>query len=307
MTQQITDFASLRAAARRLGGNLTLAMVAATDEASIRAAVAAFGEGIATSILLGDETEIRQRLEQVGAHPRDFRLEPCESDREAAQRAAALAARGEANAIIKGRASSRAVMQAVLDRAHGLRTGAALSDVRLYEHPLLTGRFLGLTDGGVIPFPTLEQKRGIIDNAVQVYHRLGFHRPRVALLAASEKVSEGIPHTLEARALTDRYRRSPQRRCVVDGPLSFDLALVPEAAVIKGYQSEVAGRAEVLVGPNIETINVLAKALVYLHGAVPGQVVMGARVPVLIASRADSAAVKLNSVALAALMAAGGT
>ncbi len=298
----IQDFDSLRAAARARGGELTLAVVAADDETSVRAAVAARSEGLATATLLGDEAGILRLLEQVGADPADFSLEGCASEEEAAQRAAALAAAGAVDVIVKGRASSATVMRAVLDRAHGLRTGAVLSDVRLYEHPFLPGRFLGLTDGGVIPLPSVEQKQGIIDNAARVYHRLGFERPRMALLAASEKVTPAIPHTGEARTLAERYGRDSARGCEVDGPLSFDLALIPEAVERKGYRSAVAGRAEVLVGPNIETINVLAKSLVYLRGEVPGQVVVGARVPVLIPSRADRAEVKLNSVALAAVV-----
>lgn len=300
----ITDFASLRAAARSCPGTLTLVVVLATDGASVRAAVAAREQGLAESVLLGDEPVIRGRLEALGADPADFRVEPCRDEDEAAHRAAALAARGAADLIVKGQASSAAVLRGVLDRAYDLRTGDVLSDVWLCEHPLVPGRFLGLTDGGVIPLPSRAQRRGILRNAVRVYHRLGVERPRVALLAASEKVTDAIPHTGQARRIVQELAGGEALGCALDGPLSFDLALSAEAGRRKGYDSEVAGRAEILVGPNIETINVLAKSLVLLHGVVPGQVVMGARVPVLIPSRADSAEVTLNSVALAALVAA---
>lgn len=298
----ISDFAAVRAAARTRGGGLALAVVAATDETIIQAAVAARAEGLAESVLIGPEGAVRALLEAEGADPGEFRIEDVTGDEACAERGAALAAEGAVGAIVKGHASSAAVIRAVLSRRHGLRTGRALSDVRLCEHPMLPGRLLGLTDGGVIPLPTLAQRRDIVENAVQVYHRLGYERPRVALLAASEKVTDAVPHTAEARTIVEMARRGELGACDVDGPLSFDLAVSAEAAARKGYASEVAGRAEILVGPNIETINVLAKSIVYFLKGVPGQVVMGARVPVLIPSRADAPEVKLNSIALAALV-----
>lgn len=297
----ITDFATLKTAARAKGAGLTLAVVAATDEASILAALGARAEGLADSILIGPAAKIRPLLEAHGADPAEFPVEDVEGEAAAAERGAALGAAGRANVIVKGHLSSSVVLQAVLSKRHGLRTGRVLSDLRLYEHPGRPGQFLGLTDGGVIPLPTLEQRQAILENAVEVYHRLGFDRPAVALLAASEKVTAAIPHTGEARTLAERAASGKLLGCTVDGPLSLDLALSAEAARVKGYASEVAGRADILVGPNIETINVLAKALVLFSGCVPGQVVMGARVPVLIPSRSDSPEVKINSVAIASL------
>jgi len=301
----ITDMASLRAAARSRAGTLRLAVVAATDAASVRAALDARQEGLAEPVLFGNAEAIRAQLEAMGEADGAPEIVPCDTPEAAARAAAQRAGRAEVDVILKGMVSTAAVLHAVLDREHHLRTGSILSDVRIYEHPFQPGRLLGLTDGGVTPVPTREQRRQILHNAVRVFHRLGVARPRVALLAAAEKATEAIPHTVEARTLATELSRDSALPCAVDGPLSFDLAVIPEAARLKGYTSEVAGRAEILVGPNIETINVLAKAVTYLGGVPSGQVVMGARVPVVISSRADHADVKLNSVALAALVLGG--
>jgi phosphate butyryltransferase len=137
---------------------------------------------------------------------------------------------------------------------------------------------------------------------VRVYHGLAIAEPRVALLCATEKVSRGMPHTGEARLLAQAQQRGDITGCLVDGPLSLDLALSAEAARRKGYRSLVAGQADILVGPTIEASNAVAKTLVIFDGAQPGQVITGARVPILIPSRADDAQVKLNSVALAAMV-----
>jgi len=205
--------------------------------------------------------------------------------------------------ILKGLLPTQTLLRAVFDRNSGLRTDRLLSDVRLFDHPFKEAGFLGITDGGVTPAPTLAQKRRILENAVHVYHCLGIELPRVAVLCATEKVSASMPHTVDARALAEAQRRGELTGCVVDGPLSLDLALSAQAAERKGYSSRVAGQADLIVGPTIEASNAVAKTLVIFDGATPGQVVTGARVPLLIPSRADDAEVKLNSVALATLVA----
>jgi phosphotransacetylase len=184
-----------------------------------------------------------------------------------------------------------------------LRTDRLLSDVRLFDHPFKGAGFLGITDGGVTPAPTLDQKRTILENGVAVYHRLGIEMPRVAMLCATEKVSPGLPHTVEARTLAEEQQQGRLTGCLVDGPLALDLALSTRAVERKGYSSAVAGQADLLVGPTIEASNAVAKTPVLFGGAVPGQVVTGASVPILIPSRSDDAAVKLNSIALATLVA----
>lgn len=298
----IPNFESLRREAVRRGG-LRMAIAYAQDDVSLEVAVSARKMGLAQPILIGALDAMRQGLERLGADPADYELDPCARVDACAARAVDLARSGAADCILKGLMPTEALLKAVLDRDSGLRTDRLLSDVRLYDHPFRDAGFLGITDGGVTPAPSLEQKRGILENGVHVYHCLGFHTPRVAVLCATEKVSAGMPHTVEARQLAEAQRRGDIAGCLVDGPLSLDLALSAQAAERKGYRSAVAGQADLIVGPTIEASNAVAKTLVVFDGAVPGQVVIGARVPILIPSRADDAEVKLNSVALATLVA----
>ena len=204
--------------------------------------------------------------------------------------------------ILKGHLPSSTLLHAALDRERGLRKGRLLSDVRLQDHPFKESGFLAVTDGGVNPEPGLKEKRGILENALWVYRCLGVERPKVAVVCATEKVSVRMRHTVEAEKLKEMWQRGEFEGCVVEGPLSLDLALIRESVRIKGVESEVAGEADILLMPTIETGNCVGKALVYFLGAVPGQVVMGGKVPLLIPSRSDSPEVKLNSIALASLL-----
>ncbi len=295
----LRSFREVRAAAKSHAG-FRMAVVASEDEASLRAAAAARREGLAESVLLGRRGPILEGLERIGADPRDFQIQSVDSEEEAAAEAVALARAGAVQVILKGRLPTSTLLRAVLARDTGLRTGRILSDVRLFDHPFKKEGFLAVTDGGVIPAPTLEQKRAILENAVWVYHRLGWMEPKVAMLCATEKVLETMPHTVEARRIRDWNREGVITGCVVEGPISLDLALIRESARAKGYASPVAGEADILVGPTIEAVNILGKGLVYFKGCVPGQVVVGSKVPVLIPSRSDGPEVKLNSIALAA-------
>jgi phosphate butyryltransferase len=301
----IPNFESLRVEAVRRGG-LRMAIAYAQDDVSLEVAVGARKTGLAQPILLGEPDAMCQGLERLGEAPAEYELDPCASVDACAARAVDLARSGAADVILKGLMPTEALLKAVLDRDTGLRTDRLLSDVRLYDHPFKDTGFLGITDGGVTPAPTLEQKRGILENAVHVYHCLGFDTPRVAVLCATEKVSRGMPHTVEARQLAEAQQRGEITGCLVDGPLSLDLALSAQAAKRKGYHSDVAGQADLIVGPTIEASNAVAKTLVVFDGAVPGQVVTGAQVPILIPSRADDAEVKLNSLALATIVATHG-
>ncbi len=299
----ISNFESMRKEAVERGG-LRLAIANATDDVSLQTAVEARRTGLAQPILLGDVDLLGEGRRRLGADPSDFEIEPCVDDDESADRAVALARSGAAEVILKGLLPTSTLLKAVFHRDAGIRTKRLLSDVRLFDHPFKDTGFLGITDGGVTPAPTLDQKREILANSVHVYHCLGIETPRVALLCASEKVSDRMPHTVEARSLAEEQRQGGSHGCLVDGPLSLDLALSPLAAERKGYSSAVAGQADIIVGPNIEASNAVAKTPVVFSGAVPGQVVTGAKVPILIPSRADDAEVKLNSIALAKLVAA---
>ena len=296
MSSPPEDLTGLRALARGRG-TARLGVVAADDAVALEAAAGALEAGIAVPTLYGDRERIASkapaglldRCEVVGAV----------DGAQAAAFAARAAGEGQLDVLLKGALRTDELLRAVLSPAAGLRTGRMLSDVLIAEHHLDgRTRLVGVTDGGVAVAPTLDDKREIVRNAVEVFHRLGFQRPRVALMSATEVVTPAVPSTVDARALTDEAARGELGECEVYGPLALDNALLPSAAAAKGIDSPVAGRADCLVAPSIEAGNLLGKAFRFLRGGACGHVIVGARVPVLIPSRVESAEDKLTSIAL---------
>lgn len=221
---------------------------------------------------------------------------------DAARAAVARVRAGEARVLLKGALRTDELLRAVLHRDEGLRTGQLLSDVLLYEDRNIgLPRLVGVTDGGITPAPDEEQLRAVVANAVAVFRALGFERPKVALLSATEAVSDSVPSTVRARAVAE-WASASLEGCDVAGPFALDNALLPSAAEAKGIAGPVAGRADILVAPSIEAGNLLGKAARYLGGSVTAHVVVGAAAPVLIPSRVESAEDKLHSLALGALL-----
>jgi len=220
----------------------------------------------------------------------------------AAQTAAQLASVGQVDILLKGHLRTDQLLKAVLNKELGLRTGRLLSDVLLYEDSLCGDkRLVAITDGGLNVAPTLEQKKDIIINAVEVMHNIGFEQPKVALLSATEIVSEAVPSTLDAMELTSMGGPETFGRCEVFGPLALDNALLPFAAKAKGISNSVAGRADCLVVPTIEAGNLLGKSVKFIAHSACAHVVVGAKIPVLIPSRVESAQDKVNAIALGVL------
>ncbi len=293
--------------AARTQGPRRLCVAAAGSETALLAAAAARRERIADVVLVGDREEIARRLRALREDPAQFELVHAPDDAAAARRAVAVVRAGRADVLMKGRLNTAELLRAILDPATGLRDGRLLSDVVVTEHPLFVSpRLLGITDGGVNVAPTLAQKKTIAENAVRVFHRLGYERPNVACLCAVETVTEAMPHTQDARALAEMGARGELAGCVVSGPLALDNALSPEAARAKGIDDPVAGRADILLVPTIEVGNALGKAFTWLARRPIAHVVVGARAPVLIPSRVERAEDKLYSIALGVLGAGGG-
>lgn len=289
----------------RAAGPLRLVVAAAENDTALAAAALARRQRIADPVLVGAERAVRARLEAMGEDPALFQFEQAATDADAARRAVAMVRAGEGAVLMKGRLQTSDLLKAVLDRAGGLRTGRLLSDVLVADHPLATQpRLLGVTDGGVNVAPTLAQKKEIVENAVRLFHALGYERPKVAPLCAVETVTAAMPHTEDARALAGMNARGELEGCVVSGPLALDNALSVEAARAKGIDHPVAGRADVLLVPTIETGNALGKAFTYLAHRHVGHVIVGARAPVLIPSRVERAEDKIYSIALGVLAAA---
>ena len=292
------SFQELRDRARA-GSPVAVAVVAAESASALRAVAAAASDGFARPVLVGDPAGIRGAIEDAGIDGlEDARFVPAEDDEAAARAAVALVRDGEVGVLLKGALRTDQLMRAVLDRDDGLRTGRLLSDVLLYEDTLAGAtRLVGVTDGGINPAPDREALQQIVANAVEVFMALGWERPRVALLSATEAVTESVPSTVTARAVAD-WAANAMPHADVAGPLALDNALLTSAAEAKGITGPVAGRADIMVAPTIEAGNILGKGVKYLGGSITAHVVVGARAPILIPSRVESAEDKLHSIAL---------
>jgi phosphate butyryltransferase len=302
-TQVITSFAALRACAAE-AGRRRVGIVVAEDDIALTAARDAMALGIAMPILIGDPEKIRTVASSVGVATGGMRIIEALTADAAARIATEMAARGEIEILLKGHLRTDQLLHAVLDKSAGLRTGHLLSDVMLYEDTVSgSRRLVGITDGGLNVAPTLAQKREIVINAIEVLHAIGIARPKIAIMSATEAVNHGIVSTVDAKALSDMGARGEFGEVDLYGPLALDNALLRMAAEAKGITSVVAGAADCMVMPNIESGNLLGKAVKYIGGSQCAHVVVGAKVPILIPSRVESADDKVNSMALGALYA----
>ncbi len=276
----------------------TAIIAGAQIESAIEAGVMAKKEGLCESILVGDKPEIIRLIQQKAPDMVNaFEIIDTGSDlRKAAETAVALAKEEKGDLILKGKMESSVILKAALDKEKGLKVSEVISDVFVYEHPE------GLkiqTDGGINILPELNEKIAIVKNAVQVAHALGNPKPKVAMVCAIETVNPKMPATIDAALIAKMNERGQIPGCIIEGPLAFDNAVDKEAARIKGLTSEVAGAADILVFPNIETGNVHGKMLTYYCHYKIAHVTIGTKVPILIPSRADSGETKMLCMALA--------
>jgi phosphate acetyltransferase len=272
------------------------------DESSLRGAVEAAEEGLIVPILVGPEAKIRATAAEVGLDLRRFEIVSAPHSHAAAVQAVALIKAGRGEILMKGSLHSDELLSAVAARDGGLRTARRIShvfimDVPTYPLPLF------ITDAAVNIAPDLEAKRDIVQNAIDLHVGLGLGTPRVAILSAVETVTTKMPSTIDAAALCKMADRGQITGGILDGPFALDNAISPEAARIKGIRSEVAGRAQILVVPDLEAGNMLAKNLSFLANADAAGIVLGARVPVVLTSRADAVRTRLASCAVAVLYA----
>jgi phosphotransacetylase len=272
------------------------------DAAALGAAVDAAAEGLITPILVGPEAKIRAAADAAKADISAFRLEPAPHSHAAAARAVALVRAGEAQILMKGSLHTDELMHEVISPDTGLRTARRVSHVYLMDVPRYP-RPLLITDAAINVAPSLVDKRDIVQNAIDLARLLGSREPRVAILSAVETVNPKLQSTLDAAALCKMADRGQITGGLLDGPLAFDNAVNPEAALEKGIVSPVAGRADILVVPDLVAGNMLAKQLIFLAGADAAGVVLGARVPIVLTSRADSKEARIASCAVAVLMA----
>jgi phosphate acetyltransferase len=273
------------------------------DESSLRGPIEAAELGIIEPILVGPAAKIKKVANEHGIKIRDFQVVDAPHSDAAAERAVELIHEGKGELLMKGSLHTDELMRAVTNSKTGLRTARRISHVFIMDVPTYP-ETLFVTDAAINIAPDLDAKRDIIQNAVDLFTQVGLGTPRVAILSAVETVTSKIPSTIEAAALCKMADRGQITNAVLDGPLAFDNAISPEAAKIKGIQSPVAGKAQILVVPDLEAGNMLAKNLIFLSKADSAGLVLGARVPVVLTSRADSVRSRMASCAAAVLYAA---
>lgn len=297
---RITNFEQLMTEARKRGPKV-VAIAAAHEKEILLAASDAEKLGLAECVLVGDRAGI-----QAIAQESDIDLERMmivdEADpHQCARKVMGLVSQGNAQIGMKGKVETGNFLRAALDKEFGLRIGRLLTHVGAFEIPG-TDRLVFVSDAGVVVAPDMEQKVEIVRNAIMVAQKLGMEQPKVAILAATEMVNPKIPATLDAANLSKMADRGQIGGGLVDGPLALDNAISPESLAVKGIESDVAGRADILIPPDIEAGNVLAKAITYFAKGKMAGVVVGARCPLIVASRSDPHETKLVSMALGVLL-----
>ncbi|SHH49166.1 phosphate butyryltransferase [Caloranaerobacter azorensis] len=283
-------------------GPKTISVAAAQDKEVLIAIKQAKEMGIADAILVGDKERITQIADEIGMNLNDFEVIDLKDLKEASRKAVELVSSGKAHMVMKGLVDTSIILRAVLDEEIGLRTGKVLSHVAVFDVETYD-KILFVTDAAMNIAPNLEQKKQIIENAVFVAHSLDIENPKVAVVCAKEKVNPKMPATVDAEKLEEMNKNGEITGCIVGGPFALDNAISKEAAKHKGIEHPVAGDADILLMPYIEAGNVLYKSLVFLSKAQNAGVIVGAKAPVVLTSRADSDSAKLNSIALGVLMA----
>jgi phosphate butyryltransferase len=279
-----------------------VAVAVAQDEAVLRAVKDAKDNGIADAVLVGNHDEIVSIALKIGMDIKQYEIVDEPDVKKAALKAVELVSSKKADMVMKGLVDTATFLRSVLNKEVGLRTGKLMSHVAIFETEAFD-RLLFLTDVAFNMYPELKDKVQIINNAVKVAHAVGIEQPKVAPVCAVEVVNPNMPATLDAAMLAKMSDRGQIKGCTVDGPLALDIALSEEAAAHKKVSGPVAGKADILLMPNIETGNVMYKTLTYTTHSKNGCLLVGTAAPVVLTSRADSHETKMYSIALAALVA----
>ena len=280
---------------------ITTAVCWPMSDVAMRGTVEAAAEGLIEPTLIGDEVQMKALAAKIGLDISTYPILNAETETKAAELSVAMCRSGNAQAMMKGSLHTDELMKVAMQRDTGLRTSRRITHVFVMDTPAYA-RTLLITDAAINIEPELEDKIHIVQNAIDLAHALGIPLPKVALLSAVETVNPKIKSTLDAAALCKMADRGQITGGILDGPLAFDTAVSVKAAAIKNLVSPVTGQADILVVPDLESGNMLAKQLEYLGGAQLAGIVLGARVPVILTSRADSAETRLTSCAVAVLL-----
>jgi len=275
-------------------------IIGADHPSYLKMAHRAANDNIIAPVLIGPQKSIEACAEKAGIDIGPYTVVSCESKVEAVTEAVKLIGNGEVDLLVRGNISTGLMLARLFERPTGLRADNILiSHVAVFEHELYPKLFL-MSDGGVNVAPDIDKKQAIIQNAVLVANRLGVDMPKVALLAAVEVIYSAMPVTMEAAVISKMSDKGQISNCIVDGPLSMDVALVPEAAAQKGAKSEVAGNADIIIVPNIETGNGVYKAMSIFCRAKTAGIIVGGKIPITLSSRCDTEENIFNSLILGA-------
>ena len=282
---------------------MKLVVVAAQDREVLKAVLDAQGLNIIEPILVGDRDKIEEILNKENIDFENIEIIHEENLEKSAELSVKLINQGEADFLMKGLVDTSILMKAVLNKEWGLRTDSLLSHLMVYEVDTYP-KLIYLTDGGMNLYPNLKQKTMIVENSIKVIKSMGNHSIKVACLAAKEKVDSKMPATVDALELKKKYEEGYfEKGVIVDGPMALDLAVSKQSAEIKGFKSQVAGDADLLLVPNIEMGNGIGKSITYFAGGKSAGIIMGAKVPIVLVSRADTHDSKLYSIAFGSLVA----
>lgn len=276
-----------------------VAVVAAQDEHTLEAVLKAKKDNIVKPILIGDKIKIEKILAELKTNLEDSSIINVEDDSEAAMKAVELIRENKADFIMKGKIQTADLLKAVVNKEKGLRTGNVISHIAMYEVPTYH-KLLAITDGGMMMYPNLAEKKQIIENAVNTFVAMGYETPKVAVLSAVETINPKMPETVDADMLKQMNQRGEIKDCIVEGPISYDLTMCKESADIKGYSSPVTGDVDILIVPNITTGNILGKSLSYSANAKMAGFIVGAKVPIVLTSRGSTSEEKYLSLVLSA-------
>ncbi|OHX66576.1 bifunctional enoyl-CoA hydratase/phosphate acetyltransferase [Flammeovirga pacifica] len=291
---ELTDILNKQTTKRRL------VLCAAADDNALEAVYKAYKDDIIEPILVGNKHEIKELCDELGfVFGRSVKIIHKIEYKEIVKAAVSLIHDGKADFLMKGHISTAELMRGVLNKEWGLKKSRCISHIALFDLPAYH-KPLALTDVAMNIAPDLDTKIAILNNAIDFMRKLGIEKPKVAALAAVEMVNEKMPATLDAALLTIMANRGQIRNCEIDGPLAFDNAISQESSSHKGIKGSVAGNADLLLVPDIEAGNVLYKAFVFFASAKVASIILGAKAPIVLTSRADSMETKLNSIRLAA-------
>ncbi|WFD10094.1 phosphate butyryltransferase [Tepidibacter hydrothermalis] len=284
-------------------GPKTISVACSQDKEVLMAVEMARKEGIADAILVGDIEKTKKIAAEINIDLNNYELIEEADLTQASRKAVELVSSGKAHMVMKGLVDTSIILKAVLDKEIGLRTGSVLSHVAVFDLKAYDRLFF-VTDAAMNLAPDLNTKKQIIENACQIAHALDIKEPKVAALCAKEKVNPKMPDTVDAKELEEMNKRGELTGCIVGGPFALDNAVSVEAAKHKGIDHPVAGNADILLAPDIEAGNILYKSMVFFGESKNAGVIVGAKAPIILTSRADNEETKLNSIALAVLTAA---